>query len=256
MFGAVIGDIIGSRFEFDNLKSKHFQLWHEHCFFTDDSVCTVAVADILMNGHTDIVRVMKEWCLRYPTMSYGSRFGEWLFSDTTYSYGSFGNGAAMRVSPAAYLHRRDLTAALHASDRVTEITHDHPDGLKGARAVTHAIWLALNGGTPDDIAKAISTEYGYDLSRTVDEIRPSYSFDETCPGTVPEALICALESDCYEDAIRNAVSIGGDSDTVAAIAGSVAEGLHGVQSSFVERACNEYLDARLAEVLHAMYSDG
>jgi ADP-ribosylglycohydrolase len=147
----------------------------------------------------------------------------------------------MRVSPAAFLHRDELDAALNASDKVTTITHNHPEGIKGARATTHAIWLAYQGENAADIRQTIAAEYGYDLSRTVDDIRPGYSFNETCQGTVPQAVTCALESECFEDAIRNAISLGGDSDTLAAIAGPIAEALHGIPDKFKEQVENRYL---------------
>ena len=161
----------------------------------------------------------------------------------------------MRVSPAAFLNRQDLAAALAASDRVTAITHNHPEGMKGARATVHAIWLALNGGDPETIRATVAAEYAYDLSRTVDEIRPCYAFNETCQETVPESITCALESTCFEDAIRNAVSLGGDSDTVAAIAGPIAEALHGIPGAIKAQARERYLaDARdMVAVMEEMY---
>ena len=164
----------------------------------------------------------------------------------------------MRVSPAAFLNRDNLDAALAASDKVTEITHNHPEGMKGARATTHAIWLAFQGESPADIRKVIASEYGYDLTQTVDEIRPSYLFDITCQGTVPQAITCALESMSYEDAVRNAISLGGDSDTLAAIAGPIAEALHGIPDELKERTESIYLAdaADMLEVLEQMYHPG
>lgn len=161
----------------------------------------------------------------------------------------------MRVSPAAFLNRENLDAALAASDKVTEITHNHPEGIKGARATTHAIWLAFQGENPADIREVIASEYCYDLTQTVDEIRPSYGFDVTCQGTVPQAITCALESVSYEDAVRNAISLGGDADTLAAIAGSIAEAMHGIPDELKERAESIYLidTPDLLEVLQEMY---
>ena len=159
----------------------------------------------------------------------------------------------MRVSPAAFLNRnRSLEEALAAADRVTNITHNHPEGIKGARATTHAIWLAFQKYEPKDIRRIIEGEYGYDLSRTVDDIRPDYSFDVTCQGSVPEAITCALESTSFEDAVRNAISLGGDSDTQAAIAGSIAEALHGVPKELVEKA-KQYLTSDIIEVIERLY---
>ena len=253
MYGAVIGDIVGSRFEGRGRshKSKDFVFWHRRCRFTDDTVCTVAVADILMND-LDSARGMQAWCRDYPGRGYGGWFGSWIYCDKPSPYHSFGNGAGMRVSPCAFLNRNDLEAALSASDLVTGITHDHPEGMKGARAVTHSIWLALNWSTPEDIRRTITGEYGYDMDRSVDEIRPGYRFDVTCQGSVPEAIICALESDSFEDGVRNAVSIGGDSDTIGAMAGGIAEVLHGIEDHHM-RTVRGSLDARMVAVLDAMY---
>ena len=184
---------------------------------------------------------MQNWCQRYPKRGYGGNFGQWIHEDTPKPYNSYGNGAAMRVSPAAFLNRDDLDTALAASDIVTEITHNHPEGVKGARATTHAIWLAFQGESPMDIRKVIADEYEYDLSKSVDEIRPNYSFNETCQGTVPQAITCALESESFEDAVRNAISLGADADTLGAIAGPLAEAMHGIPEEFIERTMNEYL---------------
>ena len=168
-------------------------------------------------------------------------------------YNSFGNGAAMRVSPAAYLNRDSLSAALEASDLLTAVTHNHPEGLKGARATVHAIWLAFHGESPNGIRKAVTDTYGYDLSRTVDDIRPGYRFNEICQTTVPEAISCALESDSFEDAIRNAVSLGGDSDTLAAIAGPLAEALHGIPTDIQAEAETRYIPADILAIVREMY---
>ena len=218
-------------------------------------MCTVAVADILLHDLPP-AETMQVWCRRHPRRGYGGNFGMWIYVDPPEPYGSYGNGAAMRVSPAAFLNRENLDAALSASDKVTEITHNHPEGMKGARATTHAIWLAFQGrGTQQTSAKVIASEYGYDLTQTVDEIRPSYFFDITCQGSVPQAITCALESVSYEDAVRNAISLGGDADTLAAIAGSIAEALHGIPDELKERAESVYLtDAPdILEVLEEMY---
>lgn len=258
MYGAVIGDIVGSRFEEEELgggtsrKSKEFEFWHGRCRFTDDTVCTVAAADILMNG-LDAASGMQRWCRRYPGRGYGGWFASWIHSARPRPYQSYGNGAGMRVSPAAFLNRGDLEAALSAAERLTVITHDHPEGVKGALSVTHSIWLAYDGSSPESIRGVIAGEYGYDMDRSVDEIRPCYSFDATCQGSAPESIICALESDSFEDGIRNAVSIGGDSDTIAAMAGGIAEALHGIDDRHID-AARSYLDEELAAVLDAMYA--
>lgn len=254
MLGAIIGDIVGSIYEWNRIKKKEFKFFGPKCKFTDDSVCTVAVADILLHDLPP-AETMQKWCQRYPNCSYGVMFGRWIFKDTPQPYNSYGNGAAMRVSPAAFLNRDDLDAALAASNKVTEITHNHPEGMKGARATTHAIWLAFQNEKPEEIRKVIETEYYYDLTRSVDEIRPGYSFDETCQGTVPQAITCALESESFEDAVRNAISLGGDSDTLAAIAGPITEAMHGIPEEFVERTMNKYLaEAQdICKVIEEMY---
>ena len=254
MWGAIIGDIVGSVYEWDRIKTKDFEFFNERGHFTDDAVCTAAVADTLLHDLPEAA-TLQSWCRRYPDMSYGGWFGQWMWHESPEPYNSFGNGAAMRVAPAAFLCRDDLAAALAAADRVTAITHDHPEGMKGARATVHAIWLALNGADPDTIRATIAAEYAYDLSRTVDEIRPGYAFNETCQETVPESITCALESTSFEDAIRNAVSLGGDSDTVAAITGPIAEALHGIPGETTAQARERYLaDAGdMVAVMEEMY---
>ncbi len=234
MRGAIIGDIVGSVYEWKNIKTKDFPLFREDCFFTDDTVCTVAVADALING-IDPATSLLTWCRRYPDAGYGGRFGRWLWSSNPKPYRSYGNGAAMRVSPCAWL-AKSKAEALSMARSVTEGTHNHPEGIKGALAVTEAIWMGRQGASPQDIRLRIADTYHYDMERTVDSIRLGYSFNETCQGSVPEALICALEATSFEDALRNAVSIGGDSDTIAAIAGSVAEAMYGLQKTMWEEA--------------------
>ena len=256
MWGAVLGDYVGSRFEFGNQRSTRFAFLDPGCHFTDDTVCTAAVADVLLHGR-DPAATMQAWCRRYPACSWGGRFGRWIHQEPPAPYGSYGNGAAMRVSPAAFLNRnRPLADALAAADRVTAITHDHPEGMKGARAATHAVWMALQGESPAAIADAVTATYGYDLSRDVATIRETYEYNETCQRTVPEALACALEAPDFEAAIRNAVSLGGDADTLAAIAGPLAEALHGIPPDLISRIGTDVLrDAPdILEALRAMYA--
>ena len=254
MLGAIIGDIVGSIYEWDRIKTTDFIFFSDRCFFTDDTVCTGAVADILLHGLPP-AEAMQEWCRRYPERGYGGMFGDWINFDEPVPYGSYGNGAAMRVSPAAFLNRSNLEAALVASDNVTAITHDHPEGIKGARATTHAVWLAYQGEDATTIREVITTEYDYDLTQTVDEIRPDYFFNETCQDTVPQAITCALESDSFEDAVRNAISLGGDADTLGAIAGPIAEALYGIPHDIKEQAENRYLANApdIREVIREMY---
>jgi ADP-ribosylglycohydrolase len=250
MIGAIIGDIAGSIYEFDNYRAKDFEFFGRGADYTDDTVCTIAVADALLNGR-DPALTLAAWCRRHPGRGYGGMFGRWIHMRELRPYGSFGNGAAMRVSPAGLL-ARTLEEALAMAHRVTAVTHDHPEGLKGAAATAHAIFLARQGAAPGQIRATIAAEYGYDLDRTVDGIRPGYRFNETCQETVPEALVCALEARDFEDAIRNAISIGGDSDTVAAIAGGVAEALYGVPEEF-EREALARLPQEMRAVVEQLY---
>ena len=254
MLGAIIGDIAGSIYEWEPIKTKDFPFFGDNCHFTDDSVCTVAVADILLHDLLP-AETMQVWCRRYPGRGYGGNFGNWIYADPPEPYNSFGNGAAMRVSPAAFLNRDDLEAALSATNKVTEITHNHPEGIKGARATTYAIWLAYRGVKPETIREIIIADCRYDLTRTVDDIRPSYTFNEICQDTVPQAITCALESESFEDAIRSAISLGGDADTLAAIAGPIAEALHGIPDELIEQAKTHYLSDSpdLLEIIQEMY---
>ena len=255
MWGAVVGDIAGSRFEGSRGGPKDFELFHRRCTFTDDTVCTAAIAHIIVNDQRP-APTLQRWCRRHPDRGYRGAFRQWIANPVPQPYGSFGNGAAMRVSPVALLYRgRPLEEALAASDRVTEITHDHPEGITGARAVTEAIWLALRGNGTEVLRREITERYGYDLERSLEDIRPSHRFDVTCQGTVPTALVCALESTSLEDAVRNAVSLGGDADTLAAIAGAVGEALHGQPEGLVETVRERYLqDANdITGALDALY---
>ena len=222
MIGAIIGDIVGSVYEFNNIKTKDFPLFAEASTFTDDTVCTVAVAEAILDGG-DVVASLRKWCGKYPDMSYGTAFRRWLRSSDPQPYNSWGNGSAMRVSPAAFL-APSMEYARKLAVQVTEVTHNHPEGIKGALATVDAIWQLASGPMNEvQVREHVAKTYGYDMDRTVDSIRPTYRFDESCQKTVPEAIICALEGVDFEDVIRNAISIGGDSDTVAAIAGAIGE---------------------------------
>lgn len=236
MYGAIAGDIIGSAYELNNIKSKDFELFSEASRFTDDTVCTVAVAKWLMQGG-DLSNTLADFALRYKSRGFGSRFLKWAQQWERQPYNSWGNGSAMRVSPVAYW-AKDKDDLLDLAKKTAEVTHNHPDGIAGAQAAAFAIWLARKGQDRSTIRKEIEHRFKYDLSLTVDEIRPGYKFDISCPGSVPQAITCALESTNFEDAIRNAVSIGGDSDTIACIAGAIAEGLYGVPKTVWVHASN------------------
>lgn len=256
MLGAIIGDTAGSIYEPKDrrIKTKDFPFFSEDCRFTDDSVCTAAVADALMHNLPP-AETMRKWGLQYPNCGFSQIFKKWINSPEDAPNCTYRNGAAMRVSPAAFLNRGDLNAALLTADKVTVISHDHPEGIKGARATTHAIWLAYRRENTASIREIITTEYGYDLTRTVDEIRSDYAFDMTCQGTVPPAITCALESENYEDAIRNAISLGGDSDTLGSIAGGIVEALHGIPEDIKEEAENRFLvkAPNIIELMREMY---
>lgn len=246
MIGAIAGDTIGSVFEWNNVKTKNFPLFSTDSCFTDDTVLTVALAEAILTG-ADYDRVMRAYYYRYPAAGYGGSFHGWALSDDPAPYSSWGNGAAMRISPAAYAYDT-LEEVLLRSEHFTAVTHNHPEGVKGGQATAAAIFIARKGGSKADIRHFIEDRFGYNLSRTVDEIRPTYDFDESCQGTVPEALICLLEASDFEDAIRNAISIGGDSDTLACIAGAVAEPLFGGVPELIAKVVLGKLDPYLRGV--------
>ena len=232
MLGAIIGDVVGSIYEFNNHRSKEFDIYTEGMSFTDDTVMTAAVAEWLMLTDRSMVKLedtMVYWGKQYGGAGYGNRFYCWLFlpralgyGDKRVPYNSFGNGSAMRVSAVGWMFDT-LEETEEWAKRSAEITHNHPEGIKGAQATAAAIFMARTGATKEQIKAYVEQKYGYDLSRTCDEIRPMYQFNETCQGTVPEAIIAFLESTDFEDAIRTAVSLGGDSDTLACITGGIAE---------------------------------
>ncbi len=232
MYGAILGDIIGSPFEFDRGdKTKDFKLFSRRSHYTDDSVMTLAVCEALLKVGQDatvkeiedaVISSMQSWGRRYPHAGYGGYFRRWLTACHPEPYNSFGNGSAMRVSAAGWLYD-SLEKTRTVAKATANVTHNHPEGIKGAEATASAIFMARNGSSKEEIKKYIENEFHYDLNRTLDEIRPSYHMDETCQKTVPEAIIAFLEAKDFEDAIRNAVSLGGDTDTLGAITGSIAE---------------------------------
>lgn len=253
MFGAIIGDIVGSRFEFDNCKSKEFELFTNTCDYTDDTVMTLAVAKALLLYGTitdmdafkrELVRVMHEVGMLHPYCGYGGRFCTWMMKNDTEPYGSFGNGSAMRVSPVAWF-AGSLDACEKLAAATAEVTHNHPEGIKGAVVVAGAIYLARMGRSMAEIREYAERFYPIDF--TLDEIRPDYDFVETCQGSVPQALESFFESTGFEDAIRNAVSIGGDSDTIADMAGTIAEAYYGADPEMKSIALS-YLDQDLLDI--------
>lgn len=226
MIGAIAGDIIGSVYEAFPIKTKDFPLFDPRCRFTDDTVLTVAVAEAILTGRP-YAHTIREIGRRYPDAGYGGSFLGWLFAEDAPPYYSWGNGAAMRVSPLGFAFDSE-DEVLREAERTAAVTHNHPEGIKGAQATALAVWLARMGRTKEEIRAWIGRRFGYDLHRSVNDIRPVYTFDVSCQGTVPEAIIAFLESESYEDAVRNAVSLGGDSDTLACITGGIAEAFYGV----------------------------
>ena len=259
MLGAILGDIIGSPYEFDRgNKSKEFPLFIGKCEYTDDTVMTVAVADALMAVQSDdsddvirakLVERMQHWGKTYPNAGYGSRFYWWIKEKNPQPYNSFGNGSAMRVSPVAWLYD-NMDTVRRMARLSADVTHNHPEGIKGAESVAAAIFMARTGSSKGEIKAYICNEFGYDLSRTCDEIRPDYHHVESCQQTVPEAITAFLEGDSFEDVIRTAVSLGGDCDTLTAIAGSIAEGFYGVPDE-LKRECIRRLPEDLLGVVEA-----
>jgi ADP-ribosyl-[dinitrogen reductase] hydrolase len=257
MYGAIIGDVVGSPYEFSRNKRKDFMpLFHPQGGITDDTIMTVAIADSLMN-EIHPAEAMRSWARRvYPTESlggYGQGFMKWLSAPTIQPpYNSYGNGAAMRISPAGWLYD-DLNTALEVAKIVTEVSHSHPEGIKGAQAVVLAVYLARKGSETNAIRTAVTDMFGYDLDRNVDTCRSLHTYNETCQDCVPDALICAFEADSFEDAIRNAVSLGGDADTLAAITGSVAEALFGITDDLIGDV-RPYLNPEIKPVLQQFYN--
>ena len=238
MLGAVIGDIAGSRFEFDNYRHTDFDIFSPDSDFTDDTICTVAIADWVLQGCNDhLASILQCWCRAYPCPkgAYGGRFSQWIEWKDPEPYNSWGNGSAMRVSAVGWAFAT-LEETLHFAEQSAAVTHNHPEGIKGAQAVAAAIFWARTGMGKAQIKENITRQFGYDLSQSCDQIRPHYHFNESCQETVPQAVTAFLESDDFEHAIRLAVSLGGDSDTLAAITGSIAEAYYGIPASMREHA--------------------
>lgn len=257
MYGAILGDIIGSPFEFDRGdKTKDFKLFSRRSHFTDDSVMTLAVCEALLKVGQDVtvkeiedavISSMQSWGRRYPHAGYGGYFRRWLTARHPEPYNSYGNGSAMRVSAVGWLYD-SLEKTRTVAKATANVTHNHPEGIKGAEATASAIFMARNGSSKEEIKKYIENEFHYDLNRTLNEIRPGYHMDETCQKTVPEAIIAFLEAKDFEDAIRNAVSLGGDTDTLGAITGSIAEAYYGIPEWLITE-CRKRINKDMRVVL-------
>ncbi len=257
MYGALLGDMIGAPYEFDRgNKTKDFELFNSEDAYTDDSVMTIAIAEALLSCGRDagekeitaaVVKSMQDWGARYPYAGYGGSFVRWLSDPDPKPYNSWGNGSAMRVSAAGWLYDT-LERTREVARWTAEVTHNHPEGIKGAEATASAIFMARTGSSKEQIKDYTAREFGYDLSRTCDEIRPYYHMDESCQGTVPEAIISFLEGKDFEDVIRTGISLGGDTDTLACIAGSIAEAFFGVPED-MKKECLARIEYDMQKVL-------
>ena len=274
MYGAILGDIIGSPYEWHPAYTKDFPLFRRRSHFTDDTVMTIAVAEALLKVSSlkeeeglellkragmDILDIdpiyliesMQKWGQKYPRAGYGGKFSDWLVQENPKPYNSYGNGSAMRVSPAGWVHDRvGWTEAV--AQWTAEVTHNHPEGIKGAQSVAAAICMARLGKSKEEIKEYIESSFDYDLSRTIDEIKPNYQFEVSCQKSVPESIIAFLESTDFESAVRNAIWLGGDADTQAAIAGSIAEAFYGIPEDLITE-CRDRLPDEMIEVLDKFY---
>jgi ADP-ribosylglycohydrolase len=238
IIGAIAGDVIGSAYEFNPTRDHDFELFTPKSSFTDDTVLTMANAlwliDDEQHTHERLVEIMLDLCRRYPNRGYGGRFANWICDKDPQPYNSYGNGSAMRVSPVGY-YAQTLEEALALAKVSAEVTHNHPEGIKGAQATAAAIFLARRGKSKQDIRDYVAQTFDYDLSRTLDEIRPTFTFDETCQRTVPEAITCFMEGKDYEDVVRLSVALAGDADTIAAIAGSISSAVDEVPNGITQQ---------------------
>ena len=250
MLGALVGDIIGSVYEFENTKSTDFELFPEGSQFTDDSVMTLAVAKWLTDdkNHTaeSLIAIMQSVGQRHSYAGYGGYFYEWLFARDPQPYNSWGNGAGMRVSPVG-LYAKTIEEALELAKITASVTHNHPEGIKGAQAIAASVFLSKEGKRKQEIKEYVEKMFGYNLSRTIAEIRPNYYFDVSCQGSVPEAIIAFLEGNSFEEVIRLAISLGGDSDTIACMAGAIAAGRYPIPEDIAQK-CDSYLTNELREI--------
>jgi ADP-ribosylglycohydrolase len=247
MLGAIAGDIIGSVYESSGIKTTYFNTFSTYSTFTDDSVLTVAVADCILHGK-DYATTFKEYASRYPFAGFGGMFIRWVDGDDLAPYNSFGNGSAMRVSPVGFAFD-NMEEVLAEAKRSAEVTHNHPEGIKGAQAIAAAILLARQDESKGNIKDFIEKNFGYSLHRTLDEIRPNYYFDETCEGSVPQAITAFLESDNFEDAVRKAISLGGDADTLGCMAGGIAQAFYETIPEYIIKEVKHRLDSELLKVV-------
>ena len=251
MLGAIAGDILGSIHEFHPIKTKNFDLLNSECVFTDDTVMTVAVADSLMNK-IPYVESLQMWGRKYPRAGYGGWFSKWIDSDFPKPYNSFGNGSAMRCSSVGWLFE-DEGSVLEEAKKSAEVTHNHPEGIKGAQAVALGVMLCRQGSTKLEIQEKLEDLFDYDLSQTMEQVKFNYSFDVTCQGSVPQAITAFLESEDFEDAIKNAISLGGDADTQACIAGALAEAFYMNIPDQIKEFVLTRITPDILDVLHQLH---
>ena len=258
MIGAIIGDVVGSRFEFDNYRNVDFELFTNESRFTDDTVCTVAFMDWLLHAkkldEESATNYLHRWCNKYPFAGYGGRFRKWVYSNDPKPYGSYGNGAAMRISPIGYC-AASIEDVAYLSDIATRITHNHPEGIKGARVVATCIYLARNKYSKKKIREYIEKEYPEVKGFDYETLRKTFDFNETCQGTVPQALYCFLISNGFEDCIRKTVSIGGDCDTTAAMSGAIAEAFYGIPEN-IKNKVRDFLPQEMLIIIDKFYEKG
>ncbi|UCG77222.1 MAG: ADP-ribosylglycohydrolase family protein [Nitrospirota bacterium] len=248
MIGAIAGDISGSVYERTPIKSKDFPFFCEHSRYTDDTVLTVAVADAILNNG-DYVSFLKNYARRYPDAGYGYSFYSWMMSDENGPYNSWGNGSAMRVSPVGFAFDTEVEV-LSEAKRSAAVTHNHPEGIKGAQAVALSIYMARIGEGRTVIRDEVARRFGYDLNRSLSSIRPGYEFDVSCGGSVPESIISFIESEDYEDSVRNAISLGGDSDTMACISGGIAQAYYGDVPDVIKEGATERIPPEFIAVIN------
>ena len=251
MLGAIAGDILGSIHEFHPIKTKNFDLLNSECVFTDDTVMTAAVADSLMNK-IPYVESLQMWGRKYPRAGYGGWFSKWIDSDFPKPYNSFGNGSAMRCSSVGWLFE-DEGSVLEEAKKSAEVTHNHPEGIKGAQAVALGVMLCRQGSTKLEIQEKLEDLFDYDLSQTMEQVKFNYSFDVTCQGSVPQAITAFLESEDFEDAIKNAISLGGDADTQACIAGALAEAFYMKIPDQIKEFVLTRITPDILDVLHQLH---
>lgn len=252
LLGGIAGDIIGSIYEFNPVRFKDFELFKSNSTYTDDTVMTIANAEWLLSKGV-LMDIMRKYGHKYPGAGYGGMFYDWLKSRCPKPYNSFGNGSAMRVSPVGWAFDT-LEETLEAAKQSAEITHNHPEGIKGAQATAACIFMARTGKSKQEIKEYVETKFGYDLSRTCNEIRPTYQFNESCQGTVPESIIAFLESTDFESAIRLTVSLGGDADTMGAITGAIAEAYYNVIPEHIKNEVLKRLPVEFINVLGEFYN--